>query len=519
LKLLKSTATVGSATILSRVLGFVRDVVLARMFGASGETDAFFLAFKIPNFMRRLFAEGSFSLAFVPVLSEFRESGDRQALRDFIDRVAGTLLAILLVITAIGVLAAPAVLAIFAPGWYFEDRPEFALSAGMLRITFPYILLISLTALCAGILNSWERFLLPALTPVLLNLSLIAAALLLSGHLEVPVRALAWGVLAAGVIQLLVQLPALVRLGLLPRPRWGWQDSGVRRVIKLMIPTLLGSSAAQVNLLIDSVIATFLVTGSVSWLYYSDRLLEFPLGVFGIALATVILPNLSRKFARKSPEAFSDTLDWALRLAMLITLPAAVGLMVMAQPILTTLFQYGQFQANDVSMAALSLVAYSAGLPAFIAIKVFAPGYFARQDPRTPVRVSLVAMGVNVVLNLLFVGSLVKIGFEGPHAGLALASTVSGYLNAGLLYRGLRRSGVYQPTAGWGRLALAVFAACAVMGLGLGLWVPDMEIWLSLNVWNRALDLTIYIVLGAVIYGLTAWLAGLRPAWFQRGSS
>ncbi|MGH8034146.1 MAG: murein biosynthesis integral membrane protein MurJ, partial [Lysobacterales bacterium] len=278
------------ATIVSRLSGFVRDMIFARYFGATGATDAFFLAFKIPNFMRRLFAEGSFSLAFVPVLSETRASGDRVALKRLIDHVAGTLLAVLLVVTAIGMLAAPAVLAVFAPGWWIEGRPEFWLSAEMLRITFPYILLISLTALSGGILNTFDRFLVPALTPVLLNLSLIAAAVLLSGRMEVPVKSLAWGVLAAGFVQLLVQVPALIHLGLLPHPRWGWSDPAVRKILRLMIPTLVGSSVAQVNLLVDSVVATFLMSGSVTWLYYSDRLLEFPLGVFGVALATVILP-------------------------------------------------------------------------------------------------------------------------------------------------------------------------------------------------------------------------------------
>ena len=517
MKLLKSTAQVGTATIGSRILGFIRDMVFARYFGASGETDAFFLAFKIPNFMRRLFAEGSFSLAFVPVLSEVRASGDRQALRELIDHVSGTLMAILLVITAIGVLAAPAVLAVFAPGWFLEGRPEFDLSAQMLRLTFPYVLFISLTALAAGILNTFERFLVPALTPVLLNLSLIAAALGLAGRLEVPVMALAWGVLVAGALQLLVQWPALARLGLVPRPRWGWRHSGVRRVLRLMVPTLIGSSAAQVNLLIDSVIATFLVTGSVSWLYYSDRLLEFPLGVFGVALATVILPNLSRKHAAQSAEAFSDTLDWALRLAILITLPAAVGLAVLAQPIIATLFQYGQFQGDDVVMASLSLVAYATGLPAFIAIKVLAPGYYARQDTATPVRFSLIAMGVNVILNLAFVGSLLEFGFAGPHAGLAAASAASGWLNAALLYRGLRRTGVYVPVAGWGHLALATVAGCLAMAALLGWFTPELAAWSRAEAWARALHLAMLIGVGTACYALVVLAAGLRPRQFVRG--
>jgi len=518
MKLLKSTATVGSATIISRILGFVRDVVLAKMFGASGETDAFFLAFKIPNFMRRLFAEGSFSLAFVPVLSEYKANGDRQALRDLIDHVTGTLAAITLVLTAIGIFAAPLILSVFAPGWLADDRPEFNLSAGMLRITFPYIMLISLTALAGGILNTFERFLVPALTPILLNLSLIASALLLAGHLEVPVTALAWGVLAAGFAQLLIQIPALMHLGLMPRPRWGWRHSGVRRIIKLMIPTLFGSSVAQVNLLVDSIIATFLISGSVSWLYYSDRLLEFPLGVLGIALATVILPNLSQKHAKASTREFSATLDWALRLAIIITVPAAVGLIILAGPILTTLFQYDAFQQDDVRMSAYSLIAYSAGLPAFIAVKVLAPGYYARQDTKTPVKIAIAAMVTNMGLNLLFVGLLLQNGFEGPHAGLALASSVAAYLNALLLFRGLRKRKVYLPERGWIRLWIAVILASSAMGSLLYFMTHDIDSWYQAAVALRVKNLCLSIAFGVVIYVFTCMVAGIKTHDLLRGA-
>ncbi len=510
MKLLKSTATVGSATILSRILGFIRDVVLAKMFGASGETDAFFLAFRIPNFMRRLFAEGSFSLAFVPVLSEIQTSGDRRAMRDLIDHVTGTLAAVLLVLTAFGILAAPLVLSMFAPGWLADDRPEFSLSAGMLRITFPYIMLISLTALAGGILNTFERFLVPALTPVLLNISLILAALLLADHLQVPVTALAWGVLIAGFAQLLLQVPALMHLGLMPRPRWGWRHSGVRRIMKLMIPTLFGSSVAQVNLLIDSIIATFLVTGSVSWLYYSDRLLEFPLGVLGIALATVILPSLSKKHAQESKHEFSATLDWALRLAVIITLPAAVGLVVLAEPILITLFQYDAFQPDDVRMSALSLIAYAVGLPAFILVKVLAPGYYARQDTSTPVKIAISAMAANMLLNLLFVGLLLSQGFAGPHAGLALASSVAAYLNALLLYLGLRKRNVYLPTKGWVRLWIAVVFACVAMGALLLFMTHDTLAWLQADAFLRIKNLGLTIALGVIVYVFVGMIAGLK---------
>ena len=519
MKLLKSTAKVGSATIASRILGFVRDMVFARYFGASAATDAFFLAFKIPNFMRRLFAEGSFSLAFVPVLSEVRATGDKAALRDLVDHVSGTLLSILLVITAIGVLAAPAVLAIFAPGWLMEGRPEFWLAADMLRITFPYILLISLTALAGGILNTFDRFLVPALTPALLNISLIACAMLLSSRLEVPVKSLAWGVLIAGFAQLAVQVPALVRLGVLPRPRWGWRHSGVRKILKLMIPTLIGSSVAQVNLLLDLVIATFLVSGSVSWLYYSDRLMEFPLGVFGVALSTVILPNLSRKFARRNPQAFSHTLDWALRLGMVITLPAALGLAVLAQPILITLFQYNAFEVSDVEMSAMSLAAYAAGLPAFIAVKILAPGFYARQDTKTPVKIAITAMVSNMVLNLAFVGTLLAIGFSGPHTGLALASSAAAYINAGLLYRMLRKQDAYRPEPGWRRVALAVAAACVVMVALLYWQYGDMSAWVDAPAHLRAGRLALLIGAGAATYGLALLAGGLRPRHLAKGSA
>lgn len=517
--LLKSTAKVSAATITSRVLGFIRDMVFARYFGASGATDAFFLAFKIPNFMRRLFAEGSFSLAFVPVLSEVRASGDRRALKDLVDHVAGTLAGVLLLITAIGVLAAPAVMAIFAPGWAIEGREEFWLSAGMLRITFPYIFLISLTALAGGILNTFDRFLVPALTPVLLNLSLIAAAVLLSGRMEVPVEALAWGVLAAGFLQLAVQVPALLRLGLMPRPRWGWRHSGVRRILKLMIPTLIGSSVAQVNLLLDTVIATFLMAGSVSWLYYSERLLDFPLGVFGVALSTVILPNLSRKFASQNPQGFSATLDWALRLALVVTLPAALGLVMLAAPILVTLFYYEAFQLSDVEMSTLSLAAYAAGLPAFIAVKVLAPGFYARQDTKTPVKIAITAMVSNMVLNLIFVLSLLALEFRGPHTGLALASSAAAYINAGLLYRMLRRQGAFQPEPGWSRVMLAVGLGCVAMGAVLAWQTGALPSWAEAPATARALRLSGLIVAGALTYVLATLAAGLRPRHLEKGGS
>lgn len=518
MKLLKSTLTVGLATVVSRLLGFVRDMVFARYFGASGATDAFFLAFRIPNFMRRLFAEGSFSLAFVPVLSEARASGDAATLKDLIDHVTGTLLGILLVVTAIGVLAAPVLLAIFAPGWWLDGRSEFALSAEMLRITFPYLMLISLTALCGGILNTFDRFLVPALTPVLLNISLIVAAVMFSGRMEIPVKALAWGVLVAGIVQMLIQIPALMRLGLLPRPRWGWKHSGVRKVLRLMIPTLFGSSVAQINLLIDSILATFLISGSVTWLYYSERLLEFPLGVFGVALSTVILPNLSRKFAGQSTQAFSATLDWALRLALLITIPSAIGLAALATPLLVTMFQYKAFLLSDVEMTSLSLSALAIGLPAFIAVKVLAPGYYARQDTRTPVRIAIISMVSNMVMNFIFVGAMIAVSFKGQHMGLALASSLAAYINAGMLYRGLRKQGVYQPEPGWRRMLIAVCLASIAMLIALLWYSADTQVWVAESARERGMRLTWLVCGGTAVYFITLVLAGLRRHHLEKGA-
>jgi putative peptidoglycan lipid II flippase len=352
----------------------------------------------------------------------------------------------------------------------------------------------------------------------LLNLSLIAAAVLLSSHLEVPVMALAWGVLLAGILQLLIQVPALIHLGMMPRPRWGWRHSGVRKILRLMIPTLLGSSVAQVNLLVDSVMATFLISGSVTWLYYSDRLMEFPLGVFGVALSTVILPNLSRKFAQQNPQAFSGTVDWALRLALIITMPAALGLTVLASPILVTMFQYDAFQPRDVEMTALSLSAYALGLPAFIAVKVLAPGYYARQDTRTPVRYAVVSMVTNMLLNLVFVGILLSLEFKGPHMGLALASTVAAYLNAAMLFRGLRKQSVYHPEHGWGRVLFAVMTACILMLVALLWQIGSLDQWLMAPVADRARMLAVHVVGGTLLYLAVLYLAGLRKHHLEKGA-
>ena len=508
--LLRSTATVSGMTMISRVLGFVRDMVIARVFGAGADTDAFFVAFRIPNFLRRLFAEGSFSQAFVPVLTEYKTQREHDEVKKLADDVAGTLGGLLFLITLVGIIAAPLLIMVFAPGFLDEPR-KYDLTVEMLRITFPYIFFISLTAFAGGILNTYGRFGVPALTPVFLNLSMIATALWLAPLMDDPIVALAWGVFIAGVVQLLFQVPFLYRLRLLPRPRWGWAQDGVQRILKLMLPSLFGSSVAQVSLLIDTLIASFLVTGSVSWLYYSDRLVEFPLGVFGVALATVILPSLSQKHAQASPLAFSHTLDWGLRWVMLVGTPATVALLILAGPLLVTMFQYGKFSAHDVEMSSRSLMAYGLGLLAFMLIKVLAPGFFARHDTRTPVRIGLIALGIGLVVKLALV-------FPLAHAGLALSSSLVAFLNAGLLYRALRRAGVYTPESGWSRLMAQIIFANSVMAALLWWGVGDWVNWAQWHATERVMHLMLWVVAGAVSYFACLWVTGVRYHHFQSKS-
>lgn len=501
--LLKSIASVSAMTLISRVLGFVRDMVIARVFGASAGADAFFVAFKIPNFLRRLFAEGAFSQAFVPVLTEYKTRRSHEEVKDLVDHVSGALGLALFLVTLVGVIAAPVLIMLFAPG-FSADAGKFELAADMLRITFPYLLFISLTAFAGGILNAYGRFAVPAFTPVFLNLSMIATALWLAPHLAEPVTALAWGVFIAGVVQLVFQWPYLRQLRLLPRFRFKRAHEGVSRVLRLMLPVMFGSSVAQLNLLIDTVIASFLVTGSVSWLYYSDRLVEFPLGVLGIALATVILPKLSQQHAEASPQAFSYTVDWGLRWVIVVGVPATLGLMALAAPMLATLFHYGEFTLSDVVKSSYSLMAYSLGLTGFVMVKILASGFYARQDTRTPVRFALIALLVNLLLNLILVWPL-------AHAGLALATSLAALLNTALLLRALRRIGAYQPEPGWGALLWRVGIAGAAMAAVLVLGAGTAEEWAQWGGTERAWRLLMWVTVGGAVFGAVALAVGLRP--------
>lgn len=513
--LLRSSSVVSFFTMLSRFMGLARDIVFARVIGAEALADVFFVAFKIPNFFRRLFAEGAFAQAFVPVLGEYREKGSREAVKALVDRVAGTLGVTLISFTVVIVVASPLMAGLFAPKWFLNEPEKFSAAVEMLRITFPYLLFISMTGVAAGILNSYDRFAVPAFTPLLLNIALIFAALVAAPWFDEAAFALAWGVFVAGLVQFIFQLPFLARIHMLPAPKVDWKHPGVRKILKLMGPAIFGVSVSQINLLLDTMLATFLPTGSVSWLYYSDRLSELPLGVFGVAIATVILPNLSRHHAAESTQAYSETLDWAIRMILLIAVPAATALVFLAEPILTTLFYHGDVMTErDIIMATWSLRAYAVGLVAFMLIKVLAPGFYARQDMKTPVRIGVIAMVSNMAFNLLFALPLHFIWQMG-HVGLALATSASALMNALLLFLSLKRNGIYQPVGRWLRFGvlMMISVSAMIMALAAVSWLLDdlnHALWYHWSWWQRIVSITLLCGSGLAVYCLSLLVAGFR---------
>lgn len=512
-KLIKSGLIVSVMTLLSRVLGLVRDVVIARLMGADAAADVFFFANKIPNFLRRLFAEGAFAQAFIPVLTEVHAESDRHQLRLFIAKVSGTLGAIVFVTAFIGVLLSPVLTALFGAGWFIDylrgeqNGEKFELASSMLKITFPYIAFITMAGLSGAILNTLNKFAVAAFTPVLLNITIIACAYWLVPVFSEPAYALAWGVFFGGIVQLGFQLPFLFRAGLLVKPQWGWRDPGVVKVRTLMIPALFGVSVGQINLLFDTLIASFLVTGSISWLYYSDRLLEFPLGLFGIAIATVILPTLSRNHVGNDSLGFSANMDWAVRMVCLLGIPAAAGLGVLAEPILSVIFQGGAFTAETAKMASYSLIAYAFGLLSFMLVKVLAPGYFSRQDTKTPVKIGIWCMAANMIFNMIFA---IPYGY----IGLAIATSLSASLNALLLYRGLQRDNVYivsRLTIGF--IARVILATAAMVG-GI-LWLKQGVEFTQLVFVQQLITLSTYIASALAIFAVALFLMGIRLRHFK----
>ncbi len=513
-KLLKAGIVVSLMTLISRILGLVRDVVIARIVGADAAADVYIFANKIPNFLRRLFAEGAFAQAFIPVLTEVLENEDEKRQKEFIAKVSGTLGLILFVTAIVGVIASPIITGLFGFGWFLDywhgeqDGEKFVLASTLLKITFPYIFFISLTGFAGAILNTMHKFAVSSFTPVLLNISIIACAFFMSPHIEEPAFALAWGVFIGGAVQLGFQLPFLAKAGVLVKPRWGWQDKYVTKVRTLMIPALFGVSVSQINLLLDTFIASFLVTGSISWLYYSDRLLEFPLGLFGIAIATVILPSLSRNHVTKDANTFSSTLDWAIRIVSMLGIPAGVALFVLSFPLLMVIFQGGAFEVDDGYKASYSLMAYSFGLFSFMLVKIFAPAFYSRQDTKTPVKYGIITMVVNMVFNIILA---IPFGY----VGLAIATSISGSLNAFLLYRRLSFLGVYKITKATWFFLFRVILSAIIMCSCITLWNSETD-WAALTFVERLYELGVLIIIGVVSYFVALILVGMRVKHFVR---
>ena len=508
MNLLRALATVSSMTLLSRILGYARDAVIARAFGAGTATDAFFVAFRLPNLLRRMFAEGAFSQAFVPILSEYKNKQTPQEIRELVDCVASVLGLALVAVTALGVALAPVIVYISAPG-FAADPAKFELTVDLLRVTFPYLFFISLVALSAGILNTHNRFAVPAFTPVMLNVSFIVGAAFFAPYFDPPVKVLAWAVFAGGVLQLALQAPFLAKIGLLPSWRLNLRHPGVGRILKLMLPALFGVSISQISLVINTIFASFLVTGSVSWLYYADRLMEFPAGMLGVALGTILLPSLSKYHADANPEAYSRLLDWGLRLTLLLALPAAAALALLAIPLIASLFHYGRFDVADAWMTRHALVAYSVGLVGMILVKILAPGFYARQNVITPVKIGLLTLVATQLMNLAFVWPL-------KHAGLALAIGLGACLNAGLLYAKLRQHRIYTPQPGWGAFALKVLAAVAAMVAALWFSMGTAGWWFGAHWTLRLPALGALVLLGLVVYAASLALLGFRVRDFSR---
>ena len=500
--LLRATTTVSSMTFLSRILGFIRDVLVAQLFGTSAAVDAFYIAFKIPNFMRNLFAEGCFSQAFVPVLAEYRKTRSLSETKNFIQHISGNLALFLFLLSLIGILTAPLIVHLFAPG-YIKDPWRYYCATSMLRITFPYIFFISLTALASAILNSFKFFAAPAFTPALLNIVFILTAIFLSPHLLVPVMSQAWGVLIAGLVQLSFLIFYLWKKKLLVLPRISFKDAGVNRVLKLMLPALFGASIGQISLLINTIFASFLVVGSVSWLYYSERLVFFPLGVFGVALATVVLPHLSAKHATQSKDDYSKAMDWGLRCNLIIALPAMIYLWVLALPLVISLFGYGHFTLSDASMTAKSVCAYGLGLPAFMLVKTLSAGFYAQQDTRTPVKIGVISIVVTIILNAVLV-------FPLAHVGLALASCLGSWLNAFLLLMQLRKKNIYHFSSVWKKFILQMGLANGFLAFLLYYLSGTQHAWFFHHAVWRLSQLGLLLGLGGLLYFLILWFLGLK---------
>ncbi len=511
MNLLKALAAVSSLTLVSRILAFVRDILIARIFGAGMANDAYIIATRLPNMLRRLFAEGAFSQAFVPIFGEYNKRRGHDDTKLLVDHVTTLLALALFVVTLIGIVAAPLIIYLTTAPSFVKDVEKFNLTVHLLRITSPYIFFISLVSVAAGILNTYNKFWVPAVAPILLNVCLIGGALWIAPNFEQPIVGLAWAWFIAGFIQLVFQIPFLKRIGMLPSFRFSLKDEGMRRVFRKMGPAVFGVSIAQISLIINTVFASSLGTGSVSWLYYADRLMEFPSGLLGAALGTILLPSLSKHYADNSPAEYSKLLDWGLRLVFMLTLPAALALGLIAVPLLATFFQHGAFLDTDVMKTSHALIGYSIGLIGIIAVKILAPGFYARQDIRTPVKIGIATLIATQLMNLLFI-----FGLELHQAGLALSIGLGACFNSAILFYLLRKRGIYQPEPGWGEFFFKLCIALIALALTLWFGMGSEQHWLTSHGWTRIIHLSWLVVLGVVVYFAVLFALGFRLKDFSR---
>lgn len=498
--LTKSSATSGLMTFISRISGFIRDIVTAILFGATAGYDIYLLAFRIPNLMRRLFAEGAFSQAFVPVFAEYTVQKPEQEIKLFLNKIAGNLVTVLLIITILGIICCPLIIKSFAPG-FINNPPKLKAAITMLQITFPYIFFISLTALAAGVLNCYHQFAIPAFTPVLLNISLIGFSVFLAKKFTPPELSLAWGVLFAGIIQLGFQLPFLYKLRLLPKLTINWTDPGVKRILFLMIPAIFGAAIGQINILIDSIFASFLQTGSITWLYYADRLMEFPLGIFGVSFATVMLPQLSKSFANKNQQQFKAILEWGIKSALLVGIPATMVLLFLAEQIMSTLFLRGKFTYYDTLMSSQALMAYSFSVLGIMLVKIFSSAFYAKGDLKTPVKIGFFILLANIILNSILTKYL-------AHIGIALATSIVSILHASILFLCLEKPKLSYRTIS--KTTISLILAAIALALFLNFYPPTITKWITWSINHKFFKLSEIFALAGIIYCGTLWITGVN---------
>ena len=511
-KFFKNTAVVSVFTMISRIFGYIRDAaIFIFISNSNGALDAFFVAFRIPNFFRRIFGEGALSTAYVPVLSDYKNNSEGKDVKEFINASITYLSIILLVISIIGVAITPILIYFIAPGFVYAESEQYELSYNLLRITFPYMFFICLTAVSSSILNCYEKFSIPAFTPAILNIILIFSVLFFSESFSEPVYALAWGLIFAGIVQLIFVLYPLIKMGLFPKINFNKNHPGIKKIKELMIPVIFGSSVTQVNLIFDTIIASFLITGSISWLYMSDRFIELPLALFGISIATVLLPKLSEYYNKKDYKSYNTTINWGLKLGILISIPTCIGLVLLSEPILITLLQYREFSANDVSMTSLSLIAFAFGLPGMIGAKILITNYYSRKDTSYPVRAAVIAVITNFTMNIVFVIYLTSIKFEGVHVGLALATSVSAYINFFLLFKNAIKTKILIIDKSIIQILAKTILASIIMSLFVLYFDLNADSWVNLELVDRVSKLLMIISLAVIMYFILLYVLKISP--------